>query len=326
MPDKKRLYVADAHCDTITRLTSLEMALGCLEAAEGHLDFPRLCQRVKLQFMAFFLHQATPEQAWQHLRRLRRNLQIAMELHGGLELLLDWRQAGCGRNTQLVLAVEGLDLLDNAFGFAAPTEELYRLGFRSLGLFWNNNNFLGCGADALGEADTGLTAAGSDFIRYAEKRGFLLDLAHASAKSFWQAAALLRQPIFVSHACCAVLCPHRRNLTDEQLRALGQSGGWLGVTLAPAFLRASTAENAADLDDVVRHIQHAVNVAGAESVGLGSDFDGVENLPKGIVGVQSWPRLADALTAAGFKADMVERLLGGNLLKFLRRHGSEITQ
>ena len=95
----------------------------------------------------------------------------------------------------------------------------------------------------------------------------MLDLAHASAKSFWQAAALLRQPIFVSHACCAVLCPHRRNLTDEQLRALGQSGGWLGVTLAPAFLRASTAENAADLDDVVRHIQHAVNVAGAIAPG-----------------------------------------------------------
>ena len=137
---------------------------------------------------------------------------------------------------------------------------------------------------------------------------------------------MLRQPIFVSHACCAALCPHRRNLTDEQLRALGQSGGWLGVTLAPAFLRASAVENVADLNDVVRHIQHAVNVAGAEAVGLGSDFDGVENLPRGLVGVQSWPRLADALTAAGFKADMVERLLGGNLLKFLRQHGSEITQ
>ncbi|MCX4266967.1 MAG: membrane dipeptidase, partial [Firmicutes bacterium] len=97
-------------------------------------------------------------------------------------------------------------------------------------------------------------------------------------------------------------------------------------TLAPAFLRASTAENVADLNDVVRHIQHAVNVAGAEAVGLGSDFDGVENLPRGLVGVQCWPRLADALTAVGFKADMVERLLGGNLLKFLRQHGSEITQ
>ena len=70
------LKFADAHCDTITRLTSLEMALGCLEAAEGHLDFPRLCQRVKLQFMAFFLHQATPEQAWQHLRRLSRSIRL----------------------------------------------------------------------------------------------------------------------------------------------------------------------------------------------------------------------------------------------------------
>lgn len=324
MPDNKRLYVADAHCDTVTRLTSLELALGCLEAEEGHLDFPRLCRLVKLQFMAFFLRQAPPEQAWHDLRRLRQNLQIAMELHGGLELLLDWRQAGRGRNTQLLLAVEGLDLLDNPFGFAAPLEELYRLGFRSLGLFWNNNNFLGCGADAVGAADTGLTAAGCDFISYAEKRGFLLDLAHASAQSFWQAAALLRQPLFVSHACCAALCPHRRNLTDEQLRALGQSGGWLGITLAPAFLSEAFAlGKGAELADVVRHIKHAVNVAGTEAVGLGSDFDGVENLPDGLVGVQSWPRLAEALAAAGFKQAQVERLMGGNLLNFLRLLGME---
>ena len=309
-----RLYIADAHCDTITRLTALELALGCLKD-EGHLDFPRLCRHVKLQFMAFFLRQAAPAQAWQDLRRLRHNLQLAMELHGGLEILSDWRQAGRGGHTQLVLAVEGLDLLAlSDFDFVAPAEELYRLGFRSLGLFWNNDNFLGCGADAVGVADQGLTATGRDFISYAEQRGFLLDLAHASANSFWQAAEQMRQPLFVSHACCAALCPHRRNLTDEQLRALGQSGGWLGITLAPGFL----SDKGTEMADVVRHIEHAVNLAGVEAVGLGSDFDGVENLPQGMVGVQSWPCLAEALQADGFKADMVERLMGGNLLHFLQ--------
>lgn len=319
MPDR-RFVVADAHCDSITRLTPLDLALGCA-GNEAHLDLARLGGRVKLQFMAFFLHQAPPEQAWRDLRRLRHNLQLAVELHGGLELLLERSRAGRGGHTQLVLAVEGLDLLarDGA-GFVASAEELYRLGFRSLGLFWNNNNFLGCGADAVGAADTGLTAAGRDFIAYAERRGFWLDLAHASANSFWQAAAATRQPLFVSHACCAAICPHRRNLTDAQLRALGQSGGWLGITFAPGFLRSGQLEGQpvrAGLADVVRHVKHAVNLAGEEAVGFGSDFDGVERLPQGIAGVQSWPEVAEALTAAGFSETMTERLLGGNLLRFL---------
>ncbi len=302
---------ADAHCDTVGRLGALDLALGCPEAA--HLDFPRLRQNVKLQFMAFFLHQAAPEQAWQDLRRMRRNLQVAMELCGGLELMLNLRQAGLKPGVQLVLAVEGLDLLAGV----SSAEELYRLGFRSLGLFWNNDNFLGCGADAVGAADCGLTKAGRDFVVYAESRGFLLDLAHASQNSFWQAADLQRKPVFVSHACCQALCPHRRNLSDEQLRRVGASGGWLGVTMAPGFLRL---DGQAALPDLLKHIQHAVNLAGEDAVGFGSDFDGVEHLPQGIAGAQSWPDVAEALLAAGFSQRQAEKILGGNLLRFLREY------
>lgn len=312
MSDSKRWLAADAHCDTVGRLGALDLALGCPDT-EAHLDFPRLRQNVKLQFMAFFLHQAAPEQAWQDLRRMRRNLQVAMELCGGLELLLNWRQAGLKAGAQLVLAVEGLDLLE----CASSAEELYRLGFRSLGLFWNNNNFLGCGADAVGDADCGLTNAGRDFVAYAERRGFLVDLAHASPKSFWQAADVQQKPLFVSHACCQALCAHRRNLSDEQLCSIGASGGWLGITMAPGFLRA---DGRAALPDLLKHVQHAVNLAGEDAVGFGSDFDGVDKLPQGIAGVQSWPNVAEALLGAGFSSSQTEKLLSGNLLRFLREY------
>ncbi len=311
------LKFADAHCDTVTKLNPQQLAWGC-GPERAHLDLPRLREQTQLQFMAFFLRQAPPAEAWDFLRACWRNLQQATALNGGVEILMDLAQAGRPRQaerTQLLLAVEGLDLLAEAG--EAGAEELFRLGFRSLGLFWNNDNWLGCGAAAQGPADTGLTAAGQAFVACAEARGFLLDWAHASANSFWQGAALCRKPLFVSHACCAELCPHRRNLTDEQLRALGQSGGWLGLTLAPAFL-CQTGQ--AELADVVRHIRHAVKMAGEAAVGLGSDFDGVDELPAGLAGVQSWPLLAEALAAAGLAEELVERIMGENLLRFLREY------
>lgn len=311
------LKFADAHCDTATRLRPQQLGLGC-GPEQAHLDFPRLREGTQLQFMAFFLQQAAPAEGWQLLRGHWRNLQQAVALNGGVEVLADLRQAGRPQepgHTQLLLAVEGLDLLAEAG--AAGAEELFRLGVRSLGLFWNNDNWLGCGAAALGPADKGLTAAGQNFVCWAEERGFLLDWAHASAGSFWQGAALCSKPLFVSHACCAELCPHRRNLTDEQLRALGQSGGWLGITLAPVFLRQT---GRAELADVVQHIRHAVNVAGEAAVGLGSDFDGVGELPLGIEGVQSWPRLAQALADCGLPEGLVDKIMGDNLLRFLREY------
>ncbi len=311
------LKFADAHCDTITKLRPQQLALGC-DTTLAHLDLPRLQEGTQLQFMAFFLQQASPTEAWPLLRKHWRSLQQAVVLNGGVEILTDLRQAGCFQQTerpQLLLAVEGLDLL--AENGEAGAEELFQLGFRSLGLFWNNDNWLGCGAAAQGVADTGLTLAGQDFVRYAEERGFLLDWAHASAGSFWHGAAICHKPLFVSHACCAELCLHRRNLTDEQLRALGESGGWLGVALAPAFLRP---DGRAELADVVRHIQHAVKLAGEEAVGLGSDFDGLDELPLGLEGVQSWPCLAEALVAAGLPEALVAKIMGKNLLRFLREY------
>lgn len=308
----ERLAVADAHCDTATVLGPWRLAFG---SGESHLDIPRLLGRVRLQFMAFFLQRLPPEQAWRKLWQHVRDLRFAAALSGGAEILEEPAQAGRGAKPQLLLALEGLDLLAPDWQRA---EQLYEMGIRSLGLFWNNDNFLGCGADAEGGCDTGLTAAGRQFVEYAAGRGFLIDLAHASERSFWAAAELMNKslkPLLVSHACCRALCPHRRNLTDEQLRAVGASGGVVGITLAPGFLRA---DNTADIDDVVRHVAHAVEVAGPEGVALGSDFDGVGCLPAPMQGVQSWPLLAAALLKAGFSRCEVEAVMGGNLLRFCK--------
>lgn len=337
----EQVMVADAHCDTATALGPWRLGFG---AAGSHLDLPRLARQVRVQFMAFFLGQLPPEQAWRRLWQHIRDLRFAAAMSQEAEILTELKEAGNGQKPQLVLAVEGLDLLAGQW---QRLEQLYEMGIRSLGLFWNNDNFLGCGAGSEGRQDKGLTAAGRQFVEYAGKRGFVIDLAHASEKSFWEAAEICQRigrPFFVSHACCKAICPHRRNLSDAQLVAVGESGGIVGVTLVPEFLRkadctgvgakcgaggadgeAKAREDkgltaAADVQDVVEHIRHAVEVAGPEAVGLGSDFDGVESLPSPMVGAESWPLLAEALVTGGLSRREAELIMGKNLVRFLREY------
>lgn len=301
--------VADAHCDTATMLSPYELAFG---SRSSHADLPRLATVADLQFMAFFLRRAEGDAAWRALRQHWRELLFAVALSGRAEVLHDLARAGQGEKVQLVLALEGADLLA---GVPDRLEELYMMGFRSLGVFWNNDNAFGCGAAAEGAADSGLTAEGKRLLRRAAAGGWLLDLAHASRQSFWQAAEMALQPVFVSHSCCDALCHHPRNLTDEQMAAVGQSGGLVGIALVPDFLQA---EGECGVDDVVRHIVHAVEVAGIDAVALGSDFDGIEVLPRGLEGCQSWPVLVQALLGAGLAEKDVWKIMGGNLTRFLR--------
>lgn len=309
-----RLRVADAHCDSATVLSPYELAFGC---GQRHIDLPRLADGAVLQFMAFFLGRQQGDAAWRSLRQHWRELLFAVALSGRVEVLHDPGQAGLGNKVQLVAALEGADLLDGA---PERLDELYMMGFRSLGVFWNNDNAFGCGAAAEGAADRGLSAEGRRLLRRAAGSGWVIDLAHASRRSFWQAAELGLQPLFVSHSCCDALCRHRRNLTDEQLAAIGQSGGLAGIALVPDFLRD---DGECSIADVVRHILHAVEVAGIDTVAIGSDFDGVDALPQGIAGHQSLPLVARELLRAGLREDEVRKVMGENLLAFLRRRNGE---
>jgi membrane dipeptidase len=125
-----------------------------------------------------------------------------------------------------------------------------------------------------------------------EDAGVVIDLSHAHEQTFWDVLSIVRRPPVVTHACCHSLCPHPRNLTDRQLKALAEAGGVLGVTFYPPFL---TGGKEASLSDVSGHIEHAVNVMGTEGVGLGSDFDGCDILPAGLNGVQDVPALIGIL-------------------------------
>ena len=115
-----------------------------------------------------------------------------------------------------------------------------------------------------------------------------------------------------SHSCCRALCDHTRNLTDKQLQALGSAGGVVGITFVPSFVDAE----APSLDGLVDHIVHAVDVAGATAVGLGSDFDGGGDL---LAHGGELPGITEALLSRGVDDDIVRGILGANHLRLLRQ-------
>lgn len=168
----------------------------------------------------------------------------------------------------LVLHIEGLNTFDENHGWAL-LERWYEMGLRSIGPMWNISNPFGGGTE---DTQQGLTALGAKLVSWTTERGMLLDFAHMNAKTFWDTTKLVKKPILVSHGNAATLCPLPRNYTDEQLRAVGESGGVIGVFLARKFLTDTTPGT---LDVVLNHIAHIASVAGKEALAIGSDFGGI---------------------------------------------------
>lgn len=239
------MKIFDAHCDTLSAGLALRSNGGGFDAARA------LRRGGGVQVMAAFGDGQTEQ------------------------LARFWRERGTIPglgNLTLIPSLEGADTVHTL----EDARRFLRLGVRCFGLTWNQDNALGGGCMGGG---AGLTALGRGVVALCEREGVAVDLAHASEAVFYDALACAAKPPVVTHTCAAALCPHPRNLTDGQLRALGDRGGVAGITFHGPFL---TADGAAAIDHVVRHICHAVNVAGEDAVGIGSDFDGTDRLPAGL--------------------------------------------
>lgn len=211
----------------------------------------------------------------------------------------------------------------------------YDLGIRYMTLTHSNNNSW---ADSSGAAPehNGLTAFGRQVVREMNRLGMMVDISHVSDKTFRDVLETSRAPVFASHSSCRAISKIPRNMTDEMIRALASKGGTIQINFGCEFLSQKSADSSpfgnpevkkrnpkakpvpAELSDIVAHIDHAVKVAGIDHVGIGSDFDGVGCLPRGMEDVSKFPALTAALTAKGYTAEMIAKIYGGNLLRVMR--------
>jgi membrane dipeptidase len=196
----------------------------------------------------------------------------------------------------------------------------YNEGVRYMTLTHTNSNHW---ADSSGDANkpnNGLSAFGKDVVREMNRLGMIVDVSHVADKTFWDALETSQAPIFASHSSARAIANVPRNMTDEMIVAMAKKDGVIQINFNCGFLKtdAGTPPHA-DVSDVVKHINHVVEIAGIDAVGLGSDFDGVMCVPQGLEGVDKWPNLTRALLEEGYTQDEIVKIYGGNTLRLMTR-------
>ena len=159
----------------------------------------------------------------------------------------------------------------------------------------------------------GVSRLGEQVIREMNRLGVMVDLSHASEKSFYDAIAISSTPIVCSHSSARALCDHPRNLTDDQMRALAKSGGVAQTTLYHGFLRTA---GEADVTDVIAHLEHAIAVMGIDHVGIGTDFDGDGGV-RGLADSSEIINFTRRLLARRYSERDIRKIWGGNFLRVM---------
>ncbi|TKJ28712.1 MAG: peptidase [Chloroflexi bacterium B3_Chlor] len=219
----------------------------------------------------------------------------------------------------VVLHFEGAEAIDPQLH---NLEAFYHLGLRSLGITWSRPNAFGWGVPfrfpASPDIGPGLTEAGRELVRACNKLGIMLDLSHLNERGFGDVANLSDAPLVATHTAAHAVVPRTRNLTDEQLEAIGDSNGVVGVTFSIYDLHPHRRlEGDAPLTAVVRHIDYIAERIGIDHVAFGSDFDGA-TIPKEMGGVTGFPRLLALLREHGFDDDGLRKLTHENWIRVIR--------
>ncbi len=220
----------------------------------------------------------------------------------------------------MVMHIEGAEGIDPDF---VMLDVLHAAGLRSIGPVWSRPTLFGHGVPfrfpATPDTGPGLTELGKGLVRHCNKLKIMIDLSHLNGKGFWDVAEISDAPLIATHSNAHAVCPHSRNLTDDQLRAIRDSKGMVGLNYATCFLRPDGQQNLdTPVEDMLRHLDHLIAVLGVDHVGLGSDFDGA-TIPAFIDDAAGLPRLTAAMRRHGYDDVTMAKLCHGNWLDVLER-------
>lgn len=194
-------------------------------------------------------------------------------------------------------------------------EEVYDMGVRLLTLLWGYENTVGYPCSDEPEIhQKGLKPFGIEVVERMNELGMIIDTSHMSEGGFYDVAKYSKKPFVASHSCARALCNNKRNLTDDQLKTLGNAGGLVGVNFESSFLKDGSSH--ATIQQIIRHLSHMRDKAGIESIGFGSDFDGIDDNGE-LINYSGFTRLLAEMEKT-FSDDEIDKICSLNALRVIR--------
>ena len=310
--------VFDLHCDTALALLGKSMnEAGSLRKNETHIDLER-ASKLGGYAQCFACFTTPYMEQWAKVSPIvifeRELATIQREVDKNKDLISIAYSAAVMEQNQEKGKMSAVLTLEGTAGIGydpALLEDLHAIGFRISRLGWNESNPLTRSHKTGG----GLTDQGREFVKEAQRLGILVDVSHISDEGFWDMMDITNAPIIATHSNSRAVWNESRNLTDEMFLAICKTGGVAGYNACAEF----TGENPT-IDTICDHIFHFMELdPSGKHIALGGDLDGVDNMPAGFEGVQSWPVLAQRLLERGLSEETVMDIYWNNILGVMKR-------
>ena len=313
----------DMHCDTL--LQTLHKGSSLLYENEGMQSLKLMHEAKQMcQFFAIFFpprqenkENPTPTDE-EFFRILCRNFYEEIEKHPYTvafahnydDIRKNWEKG----LSSAILTVEDGRMVD---GKIENLDMLYKAGVRAIALTWNFSNCFGYpNSEDKNIMQKGLTNFGKDAIAEMNQRGILIDVSHLSDGGFYDVAFLSKKPFIASHSNSREITPHTRNMTDDMIRTLAECGGVAGLNFYSEFVN-NRRDGVTSVEDLVAHVMRFIKIGGEDCIGIGTDFDGIENVPN-ISNPTQMPLLFDALQKKGITPRQLDKLASKNVLRVIK--------
>ena len=366
--DHKKLHqrsiVIDTHNDVLLR--AMEGEDLSVRTVKGHSDIVRLTEGgVDIQFFSVWCgSEFGSGTAYRRANEMIDSLEMMVKRSNGKAVQSRTfkeveRQLKKGKLVALI-GVEGGHMIEDSL---KNLEALAARGMNYMTLTWNNStSWATSAADETERGDSlafkGLTDFGRSVVKRMNELGVIVDLSHVGERTFWDALDVVKRPVLVSHSSVHAICPSRRNLKDDQIKAVAKNNGVICINFYSGFLDStfhrkvdairkgnqslvdSIKQSATDywkaellidsalslqymdirppLSVLIDHIDYVAKLAGTDHVGIGSDFDGVESLPKGMDDVTFLPNITLELQKRGYSEKDIRKILGGNVMRVMK--------
>ena len=356
----REALVWDCHNDLSYRVLYEKLDIGH-RLPGGHVDIPRLKEGgVDVQVVACFVQNflypdKCAQQAFQLIEAMKKAIAKNSDSVELARTGADVERIVSTGKIAMPLAIEGGHAIEDSVELL---QKFYSLGISSMTMTHNISHGW---ADSSGDKPKwdGLNDLGREVVKEMNRIGMVIDISHASDKTFFDILEITEDPIIASHSGCRALNPVHRNMNDEMLRALAKNGGVIGIVFVLPFLTPEydeamkeliaigqpwfkripeiedlelrialehlsagqdwPLENLPTIEDVLNHIDHAVKIAGVDHVGLGADMYPRTPSPVGIRGAQDYPNITKELRKRGYSDENIKKIMGGNFLRIWKQ-------